>query len=399
MKTWIRKCPLPLRWAGSVALLSVVVAYQPAISQSTGFSLPYAGDAEAVNSAVAAFSNDATTGNVSDGVFASTASMDPASVGLYATSTGGSGVYGYANAGATTTGVYGFGDGSSGSGVYGASVSGIGVYGTTSAGSSGAGLYGTNTNGGAAIIGIGDSNVSPTGYFFNNNAFYNAVGMEGHCNAGFGTAGYGRVGVYGETASRGGFGGYFQGNVQVIGTLSAGSKNFKIDHPLDPAHKYLTHSCIESSEQLNLYTGDTILDSDGRATVQMPDWFEAENTRFHYQLTAIGEAAPALFVAQKMRSNRFEIAGGKAGMEVSWQVTGTRQDAYARAHPLVVETEKTGAEQGKYLYPAENGRPASEGIGSPLATASALAKHLKALTMPIPVKPTPRKANIHHPLR
>ena len=399
IRTWMRKCPLPLRWAGSVAILGAVLAYQPAISQSTGFTLPYAGDATAVNSAVAAFSNDATTGSGSDGVFASTASMDPSSVGLYATSAGGSGVYGYANGSASATGVYGVGDGASGYGVFGTSVSGIGVYGTTSAGTSGAGVYGANTSGGAAIIGIGNSSVSPTGYFYNNSAYGNAVGLQGQCNAGLGVSGYGRVGVIGTAASSGGYGGYFQGNVQVIGNLSAASKNFKIDHPLDPAHKYLVHSCIESSEQLNLYTGDVTLDSDGRATVQMPDWFEAENTRFHYQLTAIGEAAPALYVAQKMRSNHFEIAGGKAGLEVSWQVTGTRQDAYARAHPLVVEPEKVGAEAGKYLYPLENGRSAEEGIRVQAATAPTFAAHLKTLTMPKPTKPTPRKAKINLPLR
>ncbi len=391
MKTWIRKCPLPLRWAGGVAILGAVVAYQPAISQSTGFALPYAGDATSANAPVVAFTNDATTGSGSDGVFAFTNSADPLSVGLYGSSLGGSGVYGYANAGPSATGVYGFGDGNSGYGVYGQASTGSGVYGT--ANGSGAGVYGANTAGGAAVIGVGNSANSPTGYFYNN-AYVNAVGVQGQCNAGMGVTGYGRVGVYGVAAVGSGFGGYFQGNVQVIGTLSAGSKNFKIDHPLDPAHKYLTHSCIESSEQLNLYTGDTILDSDGRATVQMPDWFEAENTRFHYQLTAIGEAAPALFVAQKMRGNRFEIAGGKAGMEVSWQVTGTRQDAYARAHPLVVESEKTGAEQGKYLYPAENGRPASEGIGGPSA-----AHGPQMAGTPQPVKIAPRKARVHHPLR
>ena len=61
-------------------------------------------------------------------------------------------------------------------------------------------------------------------------------------------------------------------------------QNFKIDHPLDPTHKYLVHSCVESSEMLNTYSGNITLDSDGKATVQMPDWFEAENGDFRYQL-------------------------------------------------------------------------------------------------------------------
>ena len=38
--------------------------------------------------------------------------------------------------------------------------------------------------------------------------------------------------------------GQFMGNVYVSGTLSKAGGSFKIDHPLDPANKYLsrTHS-------------------------------------------------------------------------------------------------------------------------------------------------------------
>lgn len=38
-------------------------------------------------------------------------------------------------------------------------------------------------------------------------------------------------------------------------------------------------------------------------------------------------------------------------VKVSWQVTGVRQDAYAKAHPLVVEQDKPVAERGYYLHP------------------------------------------------
>jgi hypothetical protein len=33
---------------------------------------------------------------------------------------------------------------------------------------------------------------------------------------------------------------------------------------------------------------------------------------------------------------------------VSWQVTGVRQDAYAKAHRIQVEEEKPPREQGRY---------------------------------------------------
>jgi hypothetical protein len=39
-----------------------------------------------------------------------------------------------------------------------------------------------------------------------------------------------------------------------------------------------------------------------------------------------------------------------------------RQDAYAKAHPLEVESKKTGREKGRYLNPVEHGQPDSTGI-------------------------------------
>ncbi len=38
-------------------------------------------------------------------------------------------------------------------------------------------------------------------------------------------------------------------------------------------------------------------------------------------------------------------------MEVSWQVSGIRHDAYANAHRVTVEEEKPQNEQGSYLHP------------------------------------------------
>jgi hypothetical protein len=70
--------------------------------------------------------------------------------------------------------------------------------------------------------------------------------------------------------------------------------------------------------------------SQGRKSSQavvLPEWFEALNSDFRYQLTAIGAAGPNLHIAQEVSGNRFKVAGGKPGMKVSWQVTGTRRDA------------------------------------------------------------------------
>jgi hypothetical protein len=97
--------------------------------------------------------------------------------------------------------------------------------------------------------------------------------------------------------------------------------------------------------------------------VALPDWFEALNRDFRYQLTPIGAAMPGLYIAQEVRDNAFRIAGGAPGMKVSWQVTGIRQDAYANAHRIPVEEPKPADEQGLYLHPLELGQPAELGLG------------------------------------
>ena len=143
----------------------------------------------------------------------------------------------------------------------------------------------------------------------------------------------------------------FYGNVSVNGTLSKSGGSFKIDDPLDPANKYLSHSFVESPDMKNVYDGVVTLDGSGEATVNLPEWFGALNKDFRYQLTAIGAPGPNLYIAKEIAGNSFKIAGGAAGGKVSWQVTGTRQDAWANAHRIPVEEMKPEAERGFYLAP------------------------------------------------
>ena len=75
----------------------------------------------------------------------------------------------------------------------------------------------------------------------------------------------------------------------------------------------------------------------------------------------IGSFSP-VYVKSKVRDGAFSIAGGKAGQEICWLLTGIRQDAWAKAHRIPVEEEKPAAERGLYLHPVENGQPASKGI-------------------------------------
>jgi trimeric autotransporter adhesin len=156
--------------------------------------------------------------------------------------------------------------------------------------------------------------------------------------------------------------GKFEGDVEITGNLSAtGAKNFKIDHPLDPENKYLYHASIESSEVLNLYTGNTITDANGDAMVQMPEWFEALNKDVRYQLTVIGTFAQAI-IAEKIKGNRFVIKTNAPNVEVSWQVTGVRNDLSMKQHPMQVEVEKSKSERGYYLQPELYNQPADKGI-------------------------------------
>jgi hypothetical protein len=139
-------------------------------------------------------------------------------------------------------------------------------------------------------------------------------------------------------------------NLNVTGSLSKPQGTFKIDHPLDPANKFLYHSFVESPDMMNIYNGVIVLDKHGKAVVALPDYFEALNQDFRYQLTSIGAPGPNLFVASEIKGNKFIVAGGKPGAKVSWQVTGIRHDAYAEAHRIVVEEDK-GKERGTYLHP------------------------------------------------
>ncbi len=227
------------------------------------------------------------------------------------------GVMSSTTAGAFSTGVRGISEGTASTG--------IGVWGTQNG--SGYGVYG---------------NVSGAGR-----------GVFGETTTG--------VGVYG-LATGGGLAGFFSGNVSVAGTLSKSAGSFKIDHPQDPANKYLSHSFVESPEMKNIYDGNATTGKDGRAVVTMPEYFTALNQDFRYQLTVIGEDFAQALVAREITENTFVIKTDKPNVKVSWQVTGVRHDAYADAHRIAVEEEKTGVERGAYLHPELFGEPKEKGI-------------------------------------
>jgi hypothetical protein len=280
--------------------------------------------------------NGSSTGG--NGVRGTTASGDDADAGVLGESTNpdGTGVKG------TADGVAVWGESTDGTGVQGRSTNGTGVFGTGEdygvAGSSNNGyaIWGLSVNGGAVY----------------GNALGNGDGVHGESLHGDGVNG----------SSGDGFAGNFSGDIYVSGSCIGCLGPDKMDHPVDPANKYLYHSAVESPDMMNVYNGNITTDAKGEALVTLPDYFQALNRDFRYQLTVIGQFAQAI-VSSKIVDNHFTIKTDKPNVEVSWQVTSIRNDPYTQAHPLQVEVDKSPDERGKYLHPTEYGQDASKGVG------------------------------------
>ncbi len=165
----------------------------------------------------------------------------------------------------------------------------------------------------------------------------------------------------GPTAQFGPKAAFFDGDIEVNGSVFNDAASIVIDHPLDPANKYLSHSSVESSEMKNIYDGTVTTDASGEVVVELPEWFESLNRDFRYQLTTIGQPAQA-WIASKIANHAFTIKTDKPNVEISWQVTGIRQDAWANAHRVSVETPKHGREAGHYLHPELYGAPEEQSV-------------------------------------
>ena len=139
-------------------------------------------------------------------------------------------------------------------------------------------------------------------------------------------------------------------DLNVFGTLTKAAGSFRIDHPLDPENKYLSHSFVESPDMMNVYNGNITTGERGEALVELPSYFDALNRDFRYQLTVIGQFAQAM-VLEKIKGNRFKIKTDKPRVEVSWQVTGIRKDKFAEEHRIQVESEKSNSERGRQQNP------------------------------------------------
>ena len=273
----------------------------------------------------------------------------------------------------------------------------FGVHGDTK---SGIGVVGSSGKGGLGVQGIGDVGVEAVGHYFGEGSFSlgliaysqkeGGLGIISSANNGVGVSGIdigNGTGLSGASHNIGIFAqnmenrdniaylgtrccaGEFHGGVAVFGdlTLVGGKLNhqsalIRIDHLLDPANKYLSHSIVESPDMKNIYDGVVVIDAKGNAVVELPAWFDALNKDFRYQLTPIGAAGPNLHIEVEISNNRFKIAGGTPGMKVSWMVTGIRKDPWSNAHRIQVEEEKPANERGYYLNPELYNQPKDKSI-------------------------------------
>ncbi|MDQ3707354.1 MAG: hypothetical protein M3437_19435 [Chloroflexota bacterium] len=242
------------------------------------------------------------------------------------------------NGTAGRSGVYGLHTGN-GLGVTGRSTGGIGVFGDSAgdngvqgiSGSGGdSGVYGLNTNGGFGVAGRTNAN---TGVF---------------------------SAVFGENTN-GGYAGYFAGTTNTRGTSEASLGTYTIDHPQDPANKYLNMAAVSGPDAMNVYNGNVTTDAKGDATVTLPAYVEALNKDFRYQLTVIGTFAQAI-VSTEIQKNSFTIKTDKPNVKVSWQVTGVRKDPYAEQNAVEVEQAKPDVERGYYRHPEVYGQPDSKSV-------------------------------------
>jgi len=220
----------------------------------------------------------------------------------------------------------------------------------TSATNTDASIFSVHNGQGSAVLAQNQSNlitgtirVGDFGYLGTDVADH--IGLNGYSQP---AAGWG-IGVLGQ----GGWYGIFsQGNFGATGT-----KTFLIDHPEDPENKMIRHFSIESNEVLNMYRGMVMLDESGKATVELPEYFDQININFSYQLTAIGTPQQP-YVLTEIQGNTFEVAGDP-NTKVSWTVYADRNDPYMQQNPELSQdiVPKTGERQGKYLNPELYGQP------------------------------------------
>jgi len=177
------------------------------------------------------------------------------------------------------------------------------------------------------------------------------------------------AGIYGTetSADAAALAGRFDGNVQINGNLTVtGTKTgFSIADPRAPSRRTLNHTPVETDGFAVTYSGNVRTGWDGRATVRLPSYAAVVADRWRYALTPIGRFGQAI-VEREVQGGAFVVRTEHPGTKVSWSVTGTRKDAYARRHPFRVVQPRTRAADARAASAAgtDRGRAAAGRLAS-----------------------------------
>lgn len=172
--------------------------------------------------------------------------------------------------------------------------------------------------------------------------------------------------VYGSTGGATGanqWAGYFHGKLHSTGNFTASSKNFIIDHPLNPTGKDLVHGNVESSEYLLLYRLTVVLNS-GEAWVDLDEAFGLTHETLSLLATDL-KVYSAYGPGGAPVDAQIESAAGVSGGErytltvtglldgaVNLIIAGRRQDPYIALDPWVDEDGALIPEHNKRIATA-----------------------------------------------
>jgi len=155
--------------------------------------------------------------------------------------------------------------------------------------------------------------------------------------------------------------------VQVWGDLGTfGSGGLAADQALDQNSTYLPQAFVGPGDLPSVCSGTVTTGDDGTARVALPEYFEALNSEFSYQLTVVGHFAQAV-VAEEIRGNSFSIRTDSPRVKVCWQVTGVRPGTAGpgAGRPVPERTAGPAAEvlpgtAGKRLQPLVQDEPVDD---------------------------------------
>jgi hypothetical protein len=116
---------------------------------------------------------------------------------------------------------------------------------------------------------------------------------------------------------------FTDGNIDADGTVTG--SNLKIERKGlekgDGVRVY--YPLMVATEETFLLSGRAVLGEGGRALIHIPDENLADLEQSHFQLTPMGSPAPNIHIAKILHDETgFEVAGGREGQEVFWQMTG-----------------------------------------------------------------------------